>query len=104
MSSSTHKCVSDPLPASPALPLCKGENANVPVAKGDGREASGVRLRAVFYLLLLLASCARPQPRTTVRVAVGGQTQLIYLPLTLADRLGYFKDEGLSVQISDLRG
>jgi NitT/TauT family transport system substrate-binding protein len=39
-----------------------------------------------------------------VRVAVGGQTQFIYLPLTLAERLGYFKDEGLSVQISDLRG
>jgi NitT/TauT family transport system substrate-binding protein len=37
-------------------------------------------------------------------VAVGGQTQFIYLPLTLADQLGYFKDEGLSVQISDLRG
>ncbi len=37
-------------------------------------------------------------------MAVGGQTQFIYLPLTLADRLGYFKDEGLSVTISDLRG
>jgi NitT/TauT family transport system substrate-binding protein len=37
-------------------------------------------------------------------MAVGGQTQFIYLPLTLADRLGYFKDEGLTVTISDLRG
>jgi sulfonate transport system substrate-binding protein len=37
-------------------------------------------------------------------MAVGGQTQFIYLPLTLADRLGYFKDEGLNVNISDLRG
>ena len=37
-------------------------------------------------------------------MAVGGQTQFIYLPLTLADRLGYFKDEGLTVNISDLRG
>src|SRR5215831_1759402 len=55
--------------------------------------------------VLALASCSRPQSeRTTVRVAVGGQTQFIYLPLTLADQLGYFKDEGLSVQISDLRG
>jgi NitT/TauT family transport system substrate-binding protein len=55
--------------------------------------------------LLVIASCSRPQSEaTTVRVAVGGQTQFIYLPLTLADQLGYFKDEGLSVQISDLRG
>jgi len=37
-------------------------------------------------------------------MAVGGQTQFIYLPLTLADRLGYFKDEGIQVEISDLRG
>jgi NitT/TauT family transport system substrate-binding protein len=37
-------------------------------------------------------------------MAVGGQTQFIYLPLTLASQLGYFKDEGLTVNISDLRG
>jgi len=37
-------------------------------------------------------------------MAVGGQTQFIYLPLTLASQLGYFKDEGLTVTISDLRG
>jgi NitT/TauT family transport system substrate-binding protein len=54
--------------------------------------------------LLFFLSCSRPQQPTTIRVAVGGQTQFIYLPLTLADQLGYFKDEGLSVQISDLRG
>ena len=55
--------------------------------------------------LLILVSCSRPsQELTTVRMAVGGQTQFIYLPLTLADRLGYFKDEGINVEISDLRG
>ncbi len=37
-------------------------------------------------------------------MAVGGQTQFIYLPLTLASQLGFFKDEGLTVNISDLRG
>jgi NitT/TauT family transport system substrate-binding protein len=37
-------------------------------------------------------------------MAVGGQTQFIYLPLTLASQLGYFKEEGLTVNISDLRG
>src|SRR5262245_30682089 len=55
--------------------------------------------------VLAVASCSRTQSEaTTIRVAVGGQTQFIYLPLTLADQLGYFKDEDLSVQISDLRG
>jgi len=52
----------------------------------------------------LLLSCTASKTPTTIRVAVGGQTQFIYLPLTLADQLGYFKDEGLSVTISDLRG
>src|SRR5262245_18038661 len=61
--------------------------------------------KIILLMVIALASCSRPQSeRTTVHVAVGGQTQFIYLPLTLADQLGYFKDEGLSVQISDLRG
>jgi NitT/TauT family transport system substrate-binding protein len=51
-----------------------------------------------------LSSCSRSKDKTTIQMAVGGQTQFIYLPLTLADRLGYFKDEGLTVNISDLRG
>src|SRR5262245_6054104 len=57
-----------------------------------------------FFLSLATAGCSRPSQPNTVRIAVGGQTQFIYLPLTLAHQLGYFKDEGLSVQISDLRG
>jgi NitT/TauT family transport system substrate-binding protein len=39
-----------------------------------------------------------------VRLAVGGQTALFYLPLTVTARLGYFKDEGLDVEISDFPG
>jgi NitT/TauT family transport system substrate-binding protein len=65
--------------------------------------AFSVSLCLCGFFMLLLACSRAPQP-TTIRVAVGGQTQFIYLPLTLADQLGYFKDEGLSVQISDLRG
>ena len=59
-------------------------------------------------IFILLCSCSRAPEKsagaTTIQMAVGGQTQFIYLPLTLADQLGYFKDEGLSVRISDLRG
>jgi len=62
-------------------------------------------LKITVVSILVLAACSRsPRQPATIRMAVGGQTQFIYLPLTLADRLGYFKDEGLSVQISDLRG
>jgi NitT/TauT family transport system substrate-binding protein len=48
------------------------------------------------------ASSTAPE-KTAVKIGVGGQSQLVYLPLTLAGRLGYFRDEGLSVQIDDLR-
>src|SRR5215470_733456 len=39
-----------------------------------------------------------------VRLAVGGQAALYYLPLTVTERLGYFKDAGLAVEIADLKG
>src|SRR5262249_13809975 len=60
---------------------------------------------SLWFVVLALLGCSRtPAQPTTIRMAVGGQTQFIYLPLTLADQLGYFKDEGLTVQIADLRG
>src|SRR6266581_6709614 len=39
-----------------------------------------------------------------VHVAVGGKTSLYYLPLTIAEQLGYFKEEGLNLTISDFAG
>jgi NitT/TauT family transport system substrate-binding protein len=39
-----------------------------------------------------------------VRLSVGGQASIYYLPLTVTDRLGYFKDAGLDVEITDLQG
>lgn len=39
-----------------------------------------------------------------VHIAVGGKSALYYLPLTIAEQLGYFKDEGLNVRISDFAG
>lgn len=37
-------------------------------------------------------------------IAVGGKNLLYYLPLTIAEQLGYFKDEGLDVTIVDFAG
>ncbi|MFO1318081.1 MAG: ABC transporter substrate-binding protein [Burkholderiales bacterium] len=42
------------------------------------------------------------KPRLTL--AVGGKATLYYLPLTLAERLGYFRDAGLDVEINDFPG
>jgi NitT/TauT family transport system substrate-binding protein len=39
-----------------------------------------------------------------VHIAVGGKASLYYLPLTIAEQLGYFKEEGLNINISDFSG
>jgi NitT/TauT family transport system substrate-binding protein len=41
---------------------------------------------------------------TKVRLAVGGKSSLYYLPLSVTERLGYFKEAGLDVEISDFAG
>ncbi|MDO8249384.1 MAG: ABC transporter substrate-binding protein [Rhodoferax sp.] len=48
---------------------------------------------------------AQPQPeKTRVSIAVGGKAAFYYLPLTIAEQLGYFKAEGLEVEITDFSG
>ena len=42
--------------------------------------------------------------KTKVHIAVGGKAAFYYLPLTIAEQLGYFKAEGLDVTISDFSG
>ena len=55
--------------------------------------------------ILAVAPMAHAQiEKPDVHIAVGGKTALYYLPLTITERLGYFKDEGLEVEISDLQG
>ncbi len=70
---------------------------------------AGHRLSAAITLLLasfVWASVAAgaPPEKPQVVIAVGGKATLYYLPLTLAERLGYFRDEGLQVEISDFPG
>jgi NitT/TauT family transport system substrate-binding protein len=50
----------------------------------------------------LLHAQALEKPKLTI--AVGGKNLLYYLPLTVAEQLGYFKAEGLDVQIVDFAG
>ncbi|AWK85115.1 ABC transporter substrate-binding protein [Azospirillum thermophilum] len=47
---------------------------------------------------------AQTVEKKDLKLAVGGKPLLYYLPLTLAERLGYFKEAGLNVEISDFGG
>ncbi len=42
--------------------------------------------------------------KSKIAIAVGGKAAFYYLPLTIAEQLGYFKIEGLEVEISDFAG
>ena len=48
-----------------------------------------------------LRAQSRPE-KTRLSVAVGGKSAFCYLPLTIAEQLGYFKAEGLELDISDV--
>jgi len=61
--------------------------------------ASGAALTA---FPAVLRAQALDKPRLTI--AVGGKNLLYYLPLTIAESLGYFKAEGLEVSIADFAG
>lgn len=48
---------------------------------------------------------AQPQPETPrILLSVSGRSALGQLPLTIAERLGYFKAEGLELRITDFAG
>ena len=50
----------------------------------------------------LLAQGKVEKPK--LAIAVGGKAAFYYLPLTISEQLGYFKAEGLDVEISDFAG
>jgi len=58
------------------------------------------------FLFVLLAGCGAKQSSglLPVRLAIGGQAQLIYLAATFAQELGFYKDEGLAVTLEDFPG
>ena len=65
-------------------------------------------MRLVAFIAVLLVSGAvqaQKVEKPDVHIAVGGKSALYYLPLVLTERLGYFKDEGLTnFRISDFAG
>ena len=63
-----------------------------------------LRLLALATLLLLASCGSGPPAGRTVRLAIGGASQIVYLPTTLAAQLGYYAQEGLDVQFQDYPG
>ncbi len=59
---------------------------------------------AVVLAGVAFAAAAQAPEKRKITIAVGGKNLFYYLPLTIAERKGYFKDEGLDVEILDFPG
>ncbi|GAA5160828.1 ABC transporter substrate-binding protein [Pseudonocardia eucalypti] len=62
-------------------------------------------IAGVAAALALAAGCAGGGSGSgggEVRLGIGGQPLLVFMPTTLADRLGYYREEGLNVRLEDL--
>ena len=59
---------------------------------------------AVAAVALMSPAGAQDKPEMPkVRLAVGGKSAIFYLPLSITERLGYFRDAGLEVEIADVQ-
>jgi NitT/TauT family transport system substrate-binding protein len=61
-------------------------------------------LAIVLALCTAITAHAQSLEKKRITLAVGGKNLLYYLPLTIAERKGYFKAEGLDVEIVDFPG
>ena len=63
-------------------------------------------LIAVSFMAVILAVPVDAQglEKPKLTIGVGGKPLIYYLPLTIAERNGYFKAEGLEVEILDFPG
>jgi NitT/TauT family transport system substrate-binding protein len=64
--------------------------------------SSGLWLATSLAMPALHAQPRLKPERTRLVMAVGGKASLSFLPVTLAEQLGYFKAEGLELEVNDL--
>ena len=62
------------------------------------------RLLLAAVMAALSVGCTAAGERPRVRIAIGGQTQMVYLPTTLADALGFYREAGIDVELQDFQG
>ena len=57
-------------------------------------------------MVAVMAGSAQAQApeKKDVKLGVGGSNSLYYLPLAITERLGFFKEQGLNVEVSDFKG
>ncbi|MEU6116745.1 ABC transporter substrate-binding protein [Streptomyces sp. NPDC047117] len=65
---------------------------------------SAVAAAACLATLAAVSGCSSGGGGDAVRIGVGGQPLLVYLPTTLAQQLGYYKEAGVQVRLEDLQG
>jgi NitT/TauT family transport system substrate-binding protein len=76
-------------------------NRRKPVSRRVFASAGAVAVAA----LAMPALHAQPRlEKSKLVLAVGGKASLYYLPLTISEQLGFFKAEGLDIEISDFAG
>lgn len=63
-----------------------------------------VLMAAAATVFVPALASAQALEKKKVTIAVGGKNLLYYLPLTVAEQKGFFKDEGLDVEIVDFAG
>lgn len=59
---------------------------------------------AAGLMLGTVAALAQAPEKASLKLGVGGKASLYYLTLTLCEQLGYFKEQGLDVEINDFAG
>ena len=59
---------------------------------------------AVALIVATGAAHAQAPEKKDIKLGVGGANALYYLPLALTDKLGFFKEQGLNVEINDFKG
>src|SRR5436190_6791207 len=78
---------------------------NTAMAQGKPKMSPKLLLSVFILAFSLDATAHRQVPeKKQITLGVGGKTALYYLPLTICERLGYFKEQGLDVTINDFRG
>ena len=63
-----------------------------------------IAVAMIAVAALSLPAVAQAPEKSKLTIGVGGKTLFYYLPLTIAERNGYFKAEGLDVEILDFPG
>jgi NitT/TauT family transport system substrate-binding protein len=67
------------------------------------RNIAALAIALCSFLIAGQTSAQTPEKKK-ITIAVGGKSLFYYLPLTIAERNGYFKEEGLDVEIPDFAG